>query len=97
MVLALATLVLLQRRQWGGLIRMVAMVPGGLLLGECLKLLSHRHRPYTSGPFVDWSGYSFPSGHTIGATLLLGGFLIAAFPLLQRRRWRLLAALGEAC
>ena len=47
-------------------------IPGGLLLCEGVKLLVHRHRPYVVGPFVDWSGYSFPSGHTTGATLLYG-------------------------
>ena len=37
-----------------------------LLLNEWLKLAVHRNRPFVEGPFVDWSGYSFASGHRSG-------------------------------
>ena len=39
---------------------------------------------------MDWSGYSFASGHTIGATLLYGQLLLFVLPALKARRWRLL-------
>ncbi|PYL02940.1 MAG: hypothetical protein DME32_05230 [Verrucomicrobia bacterium] len=42
-----------------------------MLLNELLKLAVHRHRPFLDGWFVDWSGYSFASGHTIGAAAML--------------------------
>jgi membrane-associated phospholipid phosphatase len=32
---------------------------------------------------VDWSGYSFASGHTIAATLLYGQLLLFLLPLLK--------------
>jgi undecaprenyl-diphosphatase len=64
-----------------------------MLLNECLKLLVHRHRPFVDGPFVDWSGYSFASGHTIGATLLYGQLLLFVLPALKARHWRLLSML----
>lgn len=61
-----------------------------MLLNEWLKILVHPHRPFVDGPFVDWSGYSFASGHTIGATLLYGQLLLFVLPSLKARHWRLL-------
>jgi undecaprenyl-diphosphatase len=40
--------------------------------------------------FVDWSGYSFASGHTIGATLLYSQLLLFVLPSLKARHLRLL-------
>lgn len=65
-------------------------VPGGMLLNEWLKVLVHRHRPFVDGWFVDWSGYSFASGHTIGATLLYGQLALFVVPAIKSRRWRAL-------
>src|SRR5438477_8426719 len=65
-VLGLAAAALLWRRRWRALSLMILQVPCGMLLGEGLKLLVQRPRPYLVGPFVDWSGYSFPSGHAMG-------------------------------
>jgi len=76
------------KRQWPSLVTLVVAVPGGMLLNELVKLLVHRQRPYVDGPFVDWSGYSFASGHTIGATLLWGQLLLFALPLVRSRRMR---------
>jgi undecaprenyl-diphosphatase len=69
---------------------LVVAVPGGMLLNEMVKLLVHRHRPYVDGAFVDWSGYSFASGHTIGATLLYGQLALFILPLIKRRHRRAL-------
>src|SRR5438034_3326552 len=65
-----------------------------MLLNEWLKLLVHRHRPFVEGPFVDWSGYSFASGHTIGATLLYGQLLLFLLPLLKGRHVRIVCVFG---
>jgi undecaprenyl-diphosphatase len=62
-----------------------------MLLNEWVKILVHRQRPFVAGPFVDWSGYSFASGHTIGATLLYGQLLLLILPCLKARHWRLLS------
>ena len=40
---------------------------------------------------MDWSGYSFASGHTIGATLLYGQLLLFVLPVLKARHWRFLS------
>jgi membrane-associated phospholipid phosphatase len=78
------------KRWWPSLVTLIVAVPGGMLLNEWLKILVHRHRPFLDGPFVDWSGYSFASGHTIGATLLYGQLLLFVLPVLKARHWRLL-------
>jgi membrane-associated phospholipid phosphatase len=78
------------KRWWPSLVILIVAVPGGMLLNEWVKILVHRHRPFVDGPFVDWSGYSFASGHTIGATLLYGQLLLFVVPVLKARHWRLL-------
>src|SRR5204862_3131302 len=79
------------KRWWPSLASLIIAVPGGMLLNELIKLLIQRQRPFVDGPFVDWSGYSFASGHTIGATLLYGQILLFVIPVLKSRRWRTLA------
>jgi undecaprenyl-diphosphatase len=61
-----------------------------MLLNEWIKILVHRHRPFVDGWFVDWSGYSFASGHTIGATLLYGQLALFLIPVIKSRRGRVL-------
>jgi undecaprenyl-diphosphatase len=63
-----------------------------MLLNELLKILVHRQRPFLEGSFVDWSGYSFASGHTIGATLLYGQLALFIVPAIKSRHWRALTA-----
>jgi membrane-associated phospholipid phosphatase len=79
------------QRWWPSLVTLIVAVPGGMLLNEWVKVLVHRQRPFVDGPFVDWSGYSFASGHTIGATLLYGQLLLFVLPALKERHWRLLS------
>jgi membrane-associated phospholipid phosphatase len=78
------------KRWWPSLVTLIVVVPGGMLLNECLKIVVHRHRPFVDGSFVDWSGYSFASGHTIGATLLYGQLALFIVPAIKSRRWRAL-------
>lgn len=89
-VLSIAVLYFLFKRWWVSLLTMIVAVPGGMLLNEWLKLIVHRHRPFVDGAFVDWSGYSFASGHTIGATLLYGQLALFLFPVMKSRRARAL-------
>jgi len=84
------------KRWWPSLVTLIIAVPGGMLLNEWMKILVHRHRPFVDGPFVDWSGYSFASGHTIGATLLYGQLLLFVLPALKARHWRLLCISSAA-
>jgi membrane-associated phospholipid phosphatase len=82
------------KQWWPSLATLIVAVPGGMLLNEWVKILVHRQRPFVVGPFVDWSGYSFASGHTIGATLLYGQLLLFILPALKARHWRLLSSLS---
>jgi len=79
------------KRWWPSFVTLIVAVPGGMLVNEWVKILVHRQRPFVDGPFVDWSGYSFASGHTIGATLLYGQLLLFILPALKARHWRLLS------
>ena len=89
-VLSIAVLFFVFKRWWPSLLMMVVAVPGGMLLNEWIKILVHRHRPFVDGWFVDWSGYSFASGHTIGATLLYGQLALFIIPVIKSRRGRVL-------
>jgi membrane-associated phospholipid phosphatase len=95
-VLFLAVIFFIWKRAWPALVTIIVAVPGGMLLNELLKLAVHRHRPFLDGSFVDWSGYSFASGHTIGATLLYGQLLLFLLPLMKSKRWQRLSILSAA-
>lgn len=84
------------KRWWLSLVTLIVAVPCGMLLNEWVKFVVHRDRPFVEGAFVDWSGYSFASGHTIGATLLYGQLLLFVLPLLKGRRLRSLCILSAA-
>ena len=89
-VLSISVLFFIFKRWWPSLVTLVVAVPGGMLLNELVKILVHRHRPFEDGCFVDWSGYSFASGHTIGATLLYGQIALFLIPVIKSRRGRAL-------
>jgi undecaprenyl-diphosphatase len=82
------------KRWWPSLVMLIIAVPGGMLLNEWVKLLVQRQRPFVDGQFGDWSGYSFASGHTIGATLLYGQLLLFVLPALKARHSRLVCIFG---
>jgi membrane-associated phospholipid phosphatase len=84
------------KRWWPSLVTLIVAVPCGMLLNEWLKLAVHRDRPFVEGVFVDWTGYSFASGHTIGATLLYGQLLLFVLPSLRARHLRLLCIFSAA-
>jgi len=95
-VLCALVLFFVWKRWWPSLVMLIIAVPGGMLLNEWLKLAVHRQRPFVEGPFVDWSGYSFASGHTIAATLLYGQLLLFGLPLLKTRHVKLLCIFSAA-
>ena len=91
-VLFFLVLFFLWKRSWPAIVTLIVAVPGGMLMNELLKILVHRPRPFLEGPFVDWSGYSFASGHTIGATLLYGQLALFIVPAMKARHWRALTS-----
>src|SRR5205814_9755006 len=86
-VLALTVLFFIWKKHWPSLATLIVAVPGGMLLNERIKVLVHRPRPFLTGAFVDWSGYSFASGHTIGATLLYGQLALFIVTAITTRHW----------
>ena len=95
-VLFLLVVLFVWKRWWPSLVTLIVAVPGGMLLNEWIKILVHRQRPFLDGPFADWSGYSFASGHTIGATLLYGQLALFILPAMKARHWRRLTIASAA-
>ncbi len=90
-IVAVAVIWLVWKRRWFAMATLLLTVGTGSLFSEGLKLVFQRERPFVAGPFGVWGGYSFPSGHTIGATLLYGFLVLALLPYLKRRRWKWLS------
>jgi membrane-associated phospholipid phosphatase len=84
--------VLLRARSHRRLYAFAATVIGGALLNPALKLVFHRDRPSGFAALGHAPGYSFPSGHAMGATLLFGSLAyVIYFSIDHSRRLRLLA------
>jgi undecaprenyl-diphosphatase len=81
-----------QARYW--LLALLLSVPGGMLLNVLLKFIYQRARPVFTDPMLTLHTYSFPSGHTVAATLLYG--VLAAYAVMTARSWvaRALAVKG---
>lgn len=79
-------LYLLWRRRPYWLAALCLSVFGGMLLNTLLKYAFHRLRPHFDDPILTLTSYSFPSGHTMMATVLYG--ILAAFLMAQTRQWR---------
>jgi len=72
--LVVALWVALRRRtRLGDVVWTVSILTAGLLLGQALKLVLERVRPWT--PLWDSVGDSFPSGHVMNAALFVGAAL----------------------
>ncbi len=76
-------------RDW--VFTMVIAVFGGMLLNLLLKHLFLRPRPQFDHPIVTLTTYSFPSGHTMMATVFYGTLCCFVLSRPPRRHWRLLA------
>jgi len=83
---AAVSIFLILRQQWYRLVTLVLAVGGGSLLNVGIKNLFRRERPVFEHPLVALHTYSFPSGHTMAATLFYG--LIAVFIMQTVRHWR---------
>lgn len=75
---------MIRQRVWSALATLVLAVPGGSLLHLTLKSGFHRLRPATEMTVVAITDYSFPSGHTVAATVFYG--LLATIVLSQTRQ-----------
>jgi len=91
---ALGLYLIWQRRLYW-LAVLAASVGGGSLLNRLLKYAFYRPRPHFDDPILTLTSYSFPSGHTMAATVLYGtiaAYLFAKFPDWRARVLIILAA-----
>lgn len=78
------------------LIVLIAAVPGGMLLNVVLKHIFRRQRPSLDDPLLTLATYSFPSGHTVAATLFYG--VLACYLVRRIHDWpRRALVIGAAC
>ena len=76
----------ISRRCFYWLTAFMSSVFGGMLLNRLLKYAFHRPRPFFDNPLLTLTGYSFPSGHTMLATVLCG--VLAAYFFSNTKDWR---------
>jgi membrane-associated phospholipid phosphatase len=86
----------IRRRDWLNFFLVALTILGGSMLNVFLKHLFHRQRPLLENPIVTLSSYGFPSGHTMGATLLYGLLALLAWRNLKSRNARVACTL-TAC
>ncbi len=86
--------VLVWWRSWHRLLAFCLAVIGGGLLNYILKVSFERPRPSFEVPLVTLDSYSFPSGHTMAATIFYGALALSALLYAHhwQLRWRLVAA-----
>ena len=89
-------LYLLWRRQTYWLAAVWLSVFGGMLLNKFLKYVFHRPRPHFDDPILTLTSYSFPSGHTMAATVLYGVLAALLFTKIKRRSYRVLVILAAS-
>lgn len=94
-LLVLIGILLLVLRRYRWFIYLAATTGLGGLLNLALKSFFARTRPGLAEQLRQAHGYSFPSGHAMGSTIVVGAMTYLAFRVLTRWRWKACAlALG---
>ena len=82
-------LLLSRRRYWFA--ALVLSVAGGAILNRLLKSAFQRTRPQLDDPVFTFTGYSFPSGHTLTATVVFGCLAALIVANIENRYARVIA------
>jgi membrane-associated phospholipid phosphatase len=85
-VIICIVLLVRQRRRWATYLFLTSVIGG--LLNLQLKAWFARARPELAEALRDAHGYSFPSGHAMGSTVVFGALAYLAFRILVHWRWR---------
>ena len=88
-VTIVAAAVLLWRRAWYRLLILLLVIPLGGVMDLLLKLAFQRARPVVAHPLLTLDTYSFPSGHTMGATLIYSLAAVLGFYAVRSWKWRI--------
>ena len=86
-------LVLARMREWYWIATLALAMIGGAVVNLGIKRAYERARPTFDEPLIHLDSFSFPSGHTAGATLfygVLGAFLVSRY-FSRRTRARIVA------
>lgn len=96
LAVAMAVILLTGRRRFRWAAYLGITAAGGVLLNQLLKLHFARQRPDLMEAILGADGYSFPSGHAMGGTIVLGalGYLAARSAPTWRVKSAVLAALA---
>jgi undecaprenyl-diphosphatase len=95
-LIAIVAAFLAFRRRWRWAAYLIITSTLGGLLNLQLKSYFARARPELAEALRDAHGYSFPSGHAMGSTIVFGALAYLSFRILVRWRYRA-AALALAC
>lgn len=85
-IAAIMVVTFLVRRRYTWAAYLVVTMGGGMLMNQGLKIYFARARPELSAALKSASGYSFPSGHTMGAMVFFAAVSYLAFR--GMRSWR---------
>ena len=77
-------------------VTLMLAVFGGMALNFLLKNLFLRPRPHFNDRLLTLTSYSFPSGHTMMATVFYGTLCALVLSQVRRWQWRVIAILGAA-
>jgi undecaprenyl-diphosphatase len=91
-LVVIVEIVLLVRRRFAWAVYLASLSVGGSLLNMELKRVFARARPDIAEMLRRAHGYSFPSGHAMGSTVVFGALAYIAIRLLPRWHWRAAAA-----
>jgi undecaprenyl-diphosphatase len=80
--------VLAAQKRWRWLLYLLVTVTGGGILNIELKHYFQRARPAVAEMLRRAHGYSFPSGHAMGATVVFGALSYLAFRTAVHWRWK---------